>query len=343
MFMDQIWSFLSDFRSVVAGPTSRLWPVYLLVTLAICMIVYRQQAEQKSFMRWLFPKSIYLHPSHIVDLKIFILNRSFAAFGIFNLVFFSPVVALAIVHLVGSGHTSPPLPSVVIALLLLVVSDFSTYWVHRIHHESRIIWPFHALHHSAEIMTPITVYRKHPVYDLISSLVRGVLIGVLQGIMLSAFGQAPAATTIAGVNAFYVLFNIAGANLRHSHVWLSFGPVIEHIVISPAQHQIHHSLDPRHHNKNYGEVLAIWDWMFGTLYVPRSRETVAFGLGDRNGNRLAQRHDSLRAAMVVPVRDSLRQVGKLLGRRSRAGGNGTGTDDASGSFVTPGTPSTGTE
>jgi sterol desaturase/sphingolipid hydroxylase (fatty acid hydroxylase superfamily) len=340
--MEHIWSFLSDFRSVVAGPTSRLWPAYLLVTLAICLVIHRRQAERKPFLQWLFPKSTYLHPSHIVDLKIFLLNRGLVAFGFFNLVFFSPVVALGIVHWTGAGGTSPPFHPVVIALLLLAVSDFSTYWVHRIHHESRIIWPFHALHHSAEVMTPITVYRKHPVYDLISSLVRGVLIGALQGILLSAFGQAPSAATIAGVNAFYVLFNIAGANLRHSHVWLSFGPVIEHIVISPAQHQIHHSLDPRHHNRNYGEVLAIWDWMFGTLYVPRSRESVAFGLGDRHGNRVAQRHDSLRAAMVVPVRDSLRQVGKLLGRGARPGGSVGGTG-APGTMAAPGTPPTGAE
>jgi sterol desaturase/sphingolipid hydroxylase (fatty acid hydroxylase superfamily) len=340
--MDHIWTFLSDFRSVAAGPSSRLWPLYLLVTLAICVVVHRRQAERKPFMKWLLPKSVYLHPSHIVDLKIFVLNRSLVAFGIFNLVFFSPVVALSVVQLTGSGGTSPPLHPVVIALLLLVVSDFSTYWVHRIHHESRIIWPFHALHHSAEVMTPITVYRKHPVYDLISSTVRGVLIGALQGIMLSAFGQAPSAATIAGVNAFYVLFNIAGANLRHSHVWLSFGPVVEHIFISPAQHQIHHSLDPRHHNKNYGEVLAIWDWMFGTLYVPRARENVAFGLGDRHGNRLAQRHDSLSSAMVVPVRDSLRQVGKLLGLRAGPIGSGKGKD-ASRPTATPKTPPTGAE
>lgn len=340
--MEQIWSFLSDFRSVVAGPTSRLWPLYLLVTLAICVVVHRRQAERKPFLKWLFPRSMYLHPSHIVDLKIFVLNRSLVAFGIFNLVFFSPVVAVTIVHLVGSGGTAPQFHPVAIALLLLLVSDFSTYWVHRIHHESRIIWPFHALHHSAEIMTPVTVYRKHPVYDLISSFVRGMLIGALQGLMLGAFGQTPAATTIAGVNAFYVLFNIAGANLRHSHVWLSFGPVIEHIVISPAQHQIHHSLDPRHHNKNYGEVLAIWDWMFGTLYVPRARESVAFGLGDREGNRLAQRHDSLWAAMVVPVRDSLRQIGKALGRRPGPRGPGSGRD-APGPATPRGTPPTGAD
>lgn len=135
------------------------------------------------------------------------------------------------------------------------MSDYSTRWVHRVHHESRIIWPFHSLHKSAEVMTPVTVYRKHPIYDLISAFVRSVLIGALQGIILCLFDQASSAATIAWVNAGYVLFNIAGSNLRHSHVWLSFGPVIEPVFISPAQHQIHHSLDPRHHNKDNGEVL----------------------------------------------------------------------------------------
>ncbi|WP_050928909.1 sterol desaturase family protein [Aestuariivita boseongensis] len=337
--MEQYANTLSEFLSVVAGPTSRLWPVYLLVTLGLCMIIYRQQAVRTSFVKWLFPKSIYFHASHIVDLKVFVLNRIFTAIGMFNVVVFSPIVALAIVNMFGAGGTEDPLHPVLIAILLLMAGDFATYWVHRVHHESRIIWPFHSLHHSAEVMTPITVYRKHPIYDLISSFVRGVLIGGLQGVMLCVFDQAPTAATIAGVNACYILFNIAGSNLRHSHVWLSFGPVIEHIFISPAQHQIHHSLDPRHHNKNYGEVLAIWDWMFGTLYVPRQRETVEFGLGDRHGNRIAQPHDSLSAAMVVPVRDSLRQIAKLLGMRRYRMSAGEGAA----ATATPETPSTPAE
>ncbi|MQQ07898.1 fatty acid hydroxylase [Epibacterium sp. SM1979] len=316
--MDMFSIIFSEFLSKAAGPSSRLWPVYLLITLGICFALYRRQNISTSFLQWLFPKAIYFHASHLVDVKIFVLGKIFSTLGLFSLVFFSAVVSKAIVSVFGGSASAAPLHPVWIAALLLLVSDFSTYWVHRIHHENRIIWPFHSLHHSAEVMTPVTVYRKHPIYDLISSFVRGILVGVLQGIMLCVFLQEPSFAAIAGVNACYVLFNIAGSNLRHSHVWLSFGRVIEHFIISPAQHQIHHSIDPRHYNKNYGEVLAIWDWMFGTLYVPQAQERIEFGLGDKAGNRLRQRHDSLTAALYVPIRDSAVQIKKALTRHSGA-------------------------
>lgn len=52
------------------------------------------------------------------------------------------------------------------------------------------------------------------------------------------------------------------------------------MLISPAMHQVHHSIEPRHFNRNYGQALAIWDWMFGTLYVIHEKEVVTFGLDD---------------------------------------------------------------
>ena len=53
------------------------------------------------------------------------------------------------------------------------------------------------------------------------------------------------------------------------------------IFISPAHHEVHHSGDPKHFNKNFGSCLALWDWMFGTLYVPaKEREKLTFGFPD---------------------------------------------------------------
>ncbi|GKY89323.1 sterol desaturase family protein [Sinisalibacter aestuarii] len=309
-------AFFSGVYDLLMGPDSRLWPVYLLVTIVIAFAIYRVRRVEQSFISWLLPKSVYFHASHIVDLKVFVVNRMFAAAGIVGYLFSSVALAQMVMNGLGGPSHLPPFHPVVIALLLLVTADFGTYWVHRVHHESRILWPFHALHHSAEVMTPITVFRRHPVYDLIATFTKGVLIGILQGVLMALFGQAPGFAALFGINAGYALFNIAGANLRHTHVWLSFGRWAEHIVISPAQHQVHHSLDPRHHNKNYGEILALWDWIFGTLYVPQGQEQLEFGLADSKGNRLRQRHDSLTNAMLVPLKDSGRQIARLAGRIS---------------------------
>jgi sterol desaturase/sphingolipid hydroxylase (fatty acid hydroxylase superfamily) len=44
-------------------------------------------------------------------------------------------------------------------------------------------------------------------------------------------------------------------------------------------HQAHHSEDARHRDRNFGTALAVWDWMFGTLYLPQRGERFAFGAG----------------------------------------------------------------
>jgi sterol desaturase/sphingolipid hydroxylase (fatty acid hydroxylase superfamily) len=77
-----------------------------------------------------------------------------------------------------------------------------------------------------------------------------------------------------------VAFNIFGGVLRHSPVWLSFGPTMERYLISPAMHQIHHSEKVEHFDKNMGGALAIWDRMFGTHYIPNGREVDKFGIGE---------------------------------------------------------------
>ena len=305
---------LEIFQTALGGPTSRLWPLYLPGMILLAYLIFRREKRSGSFLRWLFPAKMYLHKSHLVDIQLFVFGRILSVLGLFQKIAVAAGVSAGIVAVLG-GHVSAgmTLSPWVIGILLLMANDFSTYWIHRVHHEHPTLWPFHAVHHSAEVMTPITVYRKHPIYDIFSALVKGLIVGTAQGLLLSLFVTEISIPLALGVNAFYVAFNAFAANLRHSHVWLSFGRVMEHIFISPAQHQVHHSIETRHYNKNYGEVLAIWDWMFGTLYLCDQREDIAFGLGDKDGNRIEQPHDSLRAALVVPVQQSL----ATLTRRKR--------------------------
>ncbi len=297
---------LDTLSAALGGPSSRLWPLYLPGMILLAFYIYRKEKRSGSFLRWLFPAQMYLHKSHMVDIQLFVVSRVLNLLGLFQKIAIMSAVSAGVVGLLG-GTFSPgmDLSPFMIGLLLLLANDFSTYWIHRVHHEHPTLWPFHAVHHSAEVMTPITVYRKHPIYDVFAALVKGVVVGGVQGLLLSLFVSQISIPLLLGVNAFYMIFNAFAANLRHSHVWLSFGRVMEHIFISPAQHQVHHSIELKHYNKNYGEVLAVWDWMFGTLYICAEREDIAFGLGDKDGNRIAQPHDSLRTALMVPIRQSL--------------------------------------
>ncbi len=68
-------------------------------------------------------------------------------------------------------------------------------------------------------------------------------------------------------------------HLQHSHIWISCPGLAGRIFMSPAHHQIHHSADPIHFNRNFGSCLSVWDWVFGTLHQPAPRrEAQSFGV-----------------------------------------------------------------
>ncbi|MBP0483255.1 sterol desaturase family protein [Sagittula salina] len=297
--------FIATVTAAIGGAGSRLWPLYLPGMIILAWVVWQRKGEGGSFVGWLFPRRIYLHASHLVDIQLFVVGRILALLGAFQLAAVGTAMAALTISLLGGQITEVDrVPGWAIGLLLLVASDFAVYWVHRVHHENPALWPFHAVHHSAEVMTPVTVYRKHPFYDLLSSALKGVLIGVTQGVLLSFFVSHISVPLLLGVNVFYLAFNAVTANLRHTHVWLSFGRVLEHVFISPAQHQVHHSSALKHYNKNYGEVLALWDWMFGTLYICEREEALTFGVGDAEGNRIEQPHPTLSAALCLPLKEA---------------------------------------
>lgn len=316
----RIWDSLSR-RAL--GDAGVLAPIFLLSSLLIAFVIWWVRKPGRGFFGWAFPREIWVHASHRTDIKVFLFS------GFLGLV--APVLGVTSAAAIGAGLSStigttfgPAEPVfshvAIITLCVFLVLDFCSYWAHRLTHDWALLWPFHATHHSAEVMTPITVYRRHPVDDVILQVVTWIVSGVVLGLILGlSVGPVPA-SMLGGLGTAYFLFNLAGANLRHSHVWLSYGPVLEHILISPAQHQIHHSSDPRHHNRNYGQFLAIWDWMFGTLYVPNGKEDLVFGLADDSGTQVVQPHGGLVRFLIQPFRAAARVVKRWLARRRSVSG-----------------------
>jgi sterol desaturase/sphingolipid hydroxylase (fatty acid hydroxylase superfamily) len=70
-------------------------------------------------------------------------------------------------------------------------------------------------------------------------------------------------------NIILVFFIYVYVHLQHSQVWIAFTGWLGRLFMSPAHHQIHHSSNPAHFNKNLGSCLALWDWMFGTCTFRR--------------------------------------------------------------------------
>lgn len=284
-------------------------PEYLAVTLIIAFVIYKFSARNRRpemvFWAWVLPKQIYNYSACKLDIKLFFLGRIMGLFGLFNKVVFTTLFAGFVASMFQEnlalevlGILENPL---LIASMLLVVNDFVMYWIHRIYHQNALIWPIHSVHHSAEVLTPITTYRQHPLALIIAVCVHSLVLGLLQGLFLGVSGAEFEYSQLAGINVFYFGFLLLVHNFHHSHIWVSFGAFWGRVLISPAQHQIHHSLELKHHNKNYGEIFALWDWMFGTLYVPKTYEDISVGLADATGKKITQKHSGIIQALIVPL------------------------------------------
>lgn len=291
---------------------SRIYWLYLLTACLLAVWSYRHYYNPHKpfrfveFLRFLCPRRIYLHPSAILDYKIVFANR-FIRPGALLTGFVSTAAIATYVDSVLDSMVSPGWGGLALngwtiflfTLVYALVSDFVTFVNHGLHHRWSFLWPLHSVHHSAEVLTPITVYRKHPLYNVVKLLIRAPLVGVFQGITIFLFLGKVNALTILGINLFYALFLLVGECLRHTHIWFSFGPILNYIFISPAHHQIHHSARPEHRDCNFGEIFAIWDWMLGTLVLPTEeiRKNLVFGinLGE------PQKHPSLTKAYLEPL------------------------------------------
>jgi sterol desaturase/sphingolipid hydroxylase (fatty acid hydroxylase superfamily) len=305
--MDLLLNFANELRDSAFSMSSRLALLYLVLSVLLAFGVWLYRGRPGKFLSWLLPASIYRHRSNLLDAKLFLAHRFLGAAGVTGALIFTTAVSVAtlniLLSLVPEAEPKPTtwVRSALVTLLVVLAADFVKYWAHRMHHEYSPLWSFHAVHHSAEVLTPLTLSRVHPVESFIRYVGISILVGVVQAVALFTFIGQVDVVTIGGANALYVAFNAAGANLRHSHVWLSYGRMMEHIFISPAQHQVHHSMDVKHHNKNYGSIFAIWDWMFGTLYVPpNGPEDLRFGVAKSNGEPLPQQFVSLRDALIIP-------------------------------------------
>ncbi len=296
---------------------------YIATFLLLAFVSYRfvegRRFAIREFFSFVFPKRIYANRSALIDYAIYLINFFTSPFIVLVTVGIQTAVSIAIAEWLVDLNDGPVVEGswdattyLVFILGFTLAADFSVYWVHRLHHAWSVLWPLHALHHSAEVMTPVTLFRKHPLWNLEADAATKTLTGIFQGVFVFVFYGAPSAEVLFGLNTIYVLFNLAGSNLRHSHIWLSWGKPLSYVFISPAMHQIHH--DPKRMRKNYGEIFAIWDWAFGTLYVPNEREHFEIGLGEPNP------HDSVLKAYLVPIRDSLRAL--LPGRGPGSGQRG---------------------
>ncbi len=170
-----------------------------------------------------------------------------------------------------------------VSLGVFVAADLAFYLVHAAFHRIPLLWEFHKTHHAPKELWFLTNFRDHPVESIPSRVAETVLAGLMTGLPGYLLGLDTKAQLHDGV--LVMAFYATGRMLGHSRLWIHFGSRLNHIVISPAHHQLHHSVAPEHLNRNFGSLLAIWDWMFGTLVVPHGKPVLVYGLALNSGAR----------------------------------------------------------
>ena len=153
-------------------------------------------------------------------------------------------------------------------LLLFVLADFIQWNVHRWLHYSPWLWEFHKVHHSVEQMGFAAHLRYHWMETIVYKTV--------QYIPLSMIGF--------GLDDFFILHlvTILIGHLNHANVKITYGP-LKYILNNPVMHLWHHAKDvpAGTHGVNYGISLSLWDYLFGTAYIPNQNANEQLGFEDQ--------------------------------------------------------------
>jgi len=152
------------------------------------------------------------------------------------------------------------LPVWAVWLVTFIMIDFIYYWYHRFSHRVRFMWAVHMNHHSSEEMN-FTVSLRQAWF--------GPITKVPFFILMPLVGFDPIITAVAGVAS--TLWGVIG----HTQ-WIKRLGILELVFVTPSSHRVHHGSNECYIDKNYGNLLIVWDRLFGTF--AEEVEPVKFGI-----------------------------------------------------------------
>ena len=155
------------------------------------------------------------------------------------------------------------LPLVALIALAFLTQEFLIYWGHRLSHEVPLLWRFHAVHHSSEQLDWVAGERRHPV--------DGAFMAFFVGVPLMLLGFDLVDLLWLGV------FNSLWDMTIHANLgWrLKF---MKGLWVTTEYHHWHHVVDKAIRNRNYAGALPLFDWIFGTYFLPADKLPRGYGI-----------------------------------------------------------------
>lgn len=268
----------------------------ILITLFLALLIFffyhghgskgADGRERKAgLLQFLLPRDVYTHVSARVDIWLWVLERFLRPFWAVAL--FATVGPFTEQLIIGalefSFGATPALESnfawmLLYALVSLLCYDFVFYVIHYTMHKVPALWAIHKIHHSAEVLTPLTRSREHFLAGPIWATGSAISFGFSAGIFAYLFAGGITQATLFNAGFFSFLFGITGA-FRHYHVQFRYPRALEKWIQSPAMHHTHHSYLRKHWDTNMAAITSIYDRMFGTLYIPEKDEYTPWGIG----------------------------------------------------------------
>ena len=144
----------------------------------------------------------------------------------------------------------------------IFVGDLSFYILHRLLHTVPWLWEFHAIHHSSTHIDWLATVRVHPLEQILTK--------ACQMIPLYWLGFSNESLAI------YMIFSSAIAFFIHANIRVRF-PILKWIIATPEFHHWHHDRHPKLHAQNLAVQLPIFDYIFGTWYMPKDEKPDQYG------------------------------------------------------------------
>jgi sterol desaturase/sphingolipid hydroxylase (fatty acid hydroxylase superfamily) len=218
---------------------------FVLVALALLELIVPQ--DRRPWNRASLLSGTYLMFAGKMTLYVFVVTPVFRNGWVY--------LGLPSLHL----DRSLPLPLYMLAGVL--VTTFTGYWAHRGMHRLPLLWHIHKIHHSAVNLNWSTIYHKHFLELLLSEPLHVIAVLSLGTDLVAPFG------------IIFMTIDVLG----HSNIRLNLGR-LSYLISTPQAHRIHHSIESKHYDTNFGNTFMWWDHVFGTFCYDPDNPPIGYGV-----------------------------------------------------------------